>query len=58
MKKQYTKPAAQGIDLHMGTALLNNSTYEVDAQKKTEQVLSNERAWDSSNWQSDGSEED
>ncbi len=57
MKKQYTKPAAQSIALQMGTALLNNSTYEVDKDKTTDQVLSNERSWDSTNWQNDESAE-
>lgn len=57
MKKQYTKPTAVGVSLQVEAPLLNSS-YEVSAEKQTDVVMSNEKGWSSSNWQTTDDSED
>lgn len=47
--KQYMKPQASLLKLSTESMLLAAS-YEVNSNKTTDQVLSNEKNWDSTNW--------
>lgn len=47
--KQYMKPQASLLMLSTESMLLAAS-YEVNTNKTTDQVLSNEKNWDSTNW--------
>ncbi len=57
MRKQYTKPAAVGVQLQTEAPLLNNSNYEVSTDKTSDVVLSNEKGWSCESWQTNDSED-
>lgn len=51
MKKTYIKPQAQAVNLFAEEALLSVSNpFEVNADKETNEVFSNEKGWSSDSW--------
>lgn len=51
MKKTYIKPQAQVVNLFAEEALLSvSNSFEVNADKETNEVFSNEKGWSSDSW--------
>lgn len=51
MKKTYIKPQAQAVNLFAEEALLSvSNSFEVSADKETNEVLSNDKGWSSDSW--------
>lgn len=51
MKKTYIKPQAQAVNLFAEEALLSvSNSFEVNADKETNEVFSNEKGWSSDSW--------
>ena len=51
MKQTYIKPQAQVVSLFTEDKLLAGSTsFEVDANKETDVVMSEEKGWSSESW--------
>ena len=55
MKMTYSKPQAQVINLYAEDTMLAESgvSYDVDATKETNMVMSDSKGWNSDSWTAD-----
>ena len=54
MKMTYSKPQAQVINLYAeDTMLAESGSYDVDATKETNVIMSDSKGWNSDSWTAD-----